>query len=304
MAFRSVRLSFLSPCSRWYSTAPRKPFQVAIDGPAASGKSTTAKLVAQKLGFDYIDTGAFYRCVTLASLRAGIDLSKSSVTNNTEAITDLAAKTKIGLETVFNTSPADTNVADRTTLPATRVFLDDTDVSSEIRTTRVSQHVSAVAAIPGVRTAVLDKVRAIGARDIVPQSEGTTTTTTTMTATTTTPEREGLVMDGRDIGTVVLPNADLKIFLVADSRVRAERRLQEMVRNGEKLVGAEGKDREDLVEQVRLDLERRDELDRTRKVSPLRKAADAVELDTSNLTIAGQVEAIVQEARRRRGRSE
>ncbi|KAG0257603.1 hypothetical protein DFQ27_005044 [Actinomortierella ambigua] len=321
MAFRTVRLSFLSQCSRRYSTIPpRKPFQVAIDGPAASGKSTTAKLVAQKLGFDYIDTGAFYRCVTLATLRAGIDPSMTTA-SNTGAITDLAAKTKIGLETVFNTSPADTDVTTTTkkvVLPTTRVYLDDADVSSEIRTTQVSQHVSAVAAIPGVRSAVLDKVRAIGARDIAPSTattaqtstEATTTAATNVATTpTTTPQREGLVMDGRDIGTVVLPHADLKIFLVADSRVRAERRLQEMIRNGEKrlLLSDEekgGKEREDLVEQVRQDLERRDELDRTRKVSPLKKAVDAVELDTSNLTIAGQVEAIVQEAQRRRAISE
>lgn len=99
-------------------------------------------------------------------------------------------------------------------------------------------------------------------------------------------------MDGRDIGTVVLPNADLKIFLVADSRVRAERRLQELTRNGNKEEGLD-------VETVQKDLERRDELDRTREASPLRKADDAVELDTSHLTIDGQVDAIVQEVHRR-----
>ncbi|KAG0221353.1 hypothetical protein BGW41_006845 [Actinomortierella wolfii] len=287
MAFHFARFSFRFHCSRWYSTASRKPFQVAIDGPAASGKSTTAKLVAQRLGFDYIDTGAFYRCVTLASLRAGIDLSK---TGSTDSIADLAAKTKIRLETVFNVAPSDTDVT-KVVLPTTRVFINDVDVSSEIRTAEVSKHVSVVAAIPGVRSAVLDKVRAIGARDI---SSTTAPADNTAAVTTTTPQREGLVMDGRDIGTVVLPNADLKIFLVADSRVRAERRLQEMIRNGDKT--AETMD----VEQVQADLERRDELDRTRKVSPLRKADDAVELDTSTLTIAGQVDAIVREAQRRR----
>lgn len=99
-------------------------------------------------------------------------------------------------------------------------------------------------------------------------------------------------MDGRDIGTVVLPNADLKIFLVADSRVRAERRLQELAKSGRKEEGLD-------LETVQKDLERRDELDRTREASPLRKADDAVELDTSHLTIEGQVDAIVQEVYRR-----
>ncbi|KAF9118317.1 hypothetical protein BGW39_001293 [Mortierella sp. 14UC] len=266
--------------TRGFSSLPKRttrPFQVAIDGPAASGKSTTAKMVAQRLGFDYIDTGAFYRCVTLAALTKGLDPSNPS---QAAQISRLAQSSHIGLKTVFSTSPTSSSPSssfNKLSLPTTQVFLDNKDVSLEIRTGTVSKHVSAIAAIGPVREAVLQKVRDMGAT-----SEGSDS------------ERDGLVMDGRDIGTVVLPNADLKIFLVADSRVRAERRLQELAKNG-------GSGSEEVldVETVQKDLERRDELDRTRKVSPLRKADDAVELDTSHLTIDGQVDAIVQEVHRR-----
>ncbi|KAF9925041.1 hypothetical protein FBU30_005120 [Linnemannia zychae] len=270
--------------ARGYSSLPKqtRPFQIAIDGPAASGKSTTAKMVAQRLGFDYIDTGAFYRCVTLASLSKGLNPSDPSLAPQISA---LAQSSHIGLKTIFSSTPSSTPTSNNnvSSLPTTKVFLDSRDVSSEIRTGTVSKFVSAVAAIGPVREAVLEKVRAIGASDQQhPHSS--------KDGSSSSP---GLVMDGRDIGTVVLPNADLKVFLVADSRVRAERRLRELAKNnshqGEIL---------DL-DSVQKDLERRDELDRTRKVSPLRKAEDAVELDTSNLTIEGQVDAIVQEARRR-----
>ncbi|KAF9140718.1 hypothetical protein BGX30_006103 [Mortierella sp. GBA39] len=269
MASRNIATRLIT---RTFSSSPKatqkgtRPFQVAIDGPAASGKSTTAKMVAQRLGFDYIDTGAFYRCVTLAALSKGIDPSNQSQASQ---ISNLAQSSHIGLKTVFSTSPS--------SLPTTRVFLDEKDVSSEIRTGTVSKHVSAVAAIGPVREAVLQKVRDMGA---------------TSTSQESNSGRAGLVMDGRDIGTVVLPNADLKIFLVADSRVRAERRLQELAKSGSKEEGLD-------VETVQKDLERRDELDRTRVASPLRKADDAVELDTSHLTIEGQVDAIVQEVHRR-----
>ncbi|KAH7039223.1 cytidylate kinase [Linnemannia elongata] len=271
MASRNIATRLITRTFSSASKMPQKdtrPFQVAIDGPAASGKSTTAKMVAQRLGFDYIDTGAFYRCVTLAALSKGIDPSKPSQASQ---ISNLAQSSQIGLKTVFSNSSS--------SLPTTRVFLDEKDVSSDIRTETVSKHVSAVAAIGPVREAVLQKVRDMGA-------------TSASTSQESNSGRAGLVMDGRDIGTVVLPNADLKIFLVADSRVRAERRLQELAKSGRK--------EEELdVETVQKDLERRDELDRTREASPLRKADDAVELDTSHLTIEGQVDAIVQEVYRR-----
>ncbi|KAG0370452.1 hypothetical protein BGZ54_006228 [Gamsiella multidivaricata] len=268
---------------RGFSTAkPARPFQVAIDGPAASGKSTTAKMVAQRLGFDYIDTGAFYRCITLAALSKGIDPSNPA---NAEKISSIAEQSRIALQTVFvNVSMGNTAMlSGKAPLPATRVILDSKDVSSEIRTGNVSRHVSTVAAIGKVREAVLQKVRAIGAREDLDQ------------VSSAAASAGGLVMDGRDIGTVVLPHADLKVFLVADSRVRAERRLQELIRNGADTSALEMK-----VEDVQKDLERRDELDRTRDVSPLKKAEDAMELDTSDLTIEDQVDIIVQEVDRRR----
>ncbi|KAF9150802.1 hypothetical protein BG015_007387 [Linnemannia schmuckeri] len=272
MAIRNIATRLITRNFSSSSVVPQKgtrPFQVAIDGPAASGKSTTAKMVAQRLGFDYIDTGAFYRCVTLAALSKGIDPSNPS---QALQISNLAESSHIGLKTIFSTTSAS-----KSSLPTTKVFLDSKDVSFEIRTGTVSKHVSAVAAIGPVREAVLQKVRDMGATSISQESNS---------------GRDGLVMDGRDIGTVVLPNADLKIFLVADSRVRAERRLQELARSGSKEEVLD-------IETVQKDLERRDELDRTREVSPLRKADDAVELDTSLLTIEGQVDAIVQEVHRR-----
>ncbi|KAG0341848.1 hypothetical protein BG004_005885 [Podila humilis] len=185
-------------------------------------------------------------------------------------------------------------------LPTTRVFLNSRDVSSEIRTETVSKHVSAVAAIGAVREAVLDKVRNIGANDNGIGAVGSSSSTSSQQR-----PKDGLVMDGRDIGTVVLPNADLKIFLIADSRVRAERRLRELINNNKSKMEEPSTGTtaaatttnlsfELNTEKVRQDLERRDELDRTRKVSPLKKAADAIELDTSGLTIEGQVDAIVE----------
>lgn len=213
--------------------------------------------------------------MTLAALSKGIDPSNPSQASQ---ISSLAESSHIGLKTIFS-NPTHTP-STSSSLPTTKVFLDQKDVSIEIRTGTVSKHVSSVAAIGRVREAVLQKVRDMGATS--QQGSGSDS------------GRDGLVMDGRDIGTVVLPNADLKIFLVADSRVRAERRLQEMAKSG-------SKEEEVLdVETVQKDLERRDELDRTREVSPLRKADDAVELDTSHLTIEGQVDAIVQEVHRRR----
>lgn len=210
--------------------------------------------------------------ITFAVLSKGIDPSNPASVGQ---ISDIAEQCKIGLQTVFSQQ--------QTILPTTRVFLDSVDVSSDIRTNSVSQHVSAVAAIGKVRESVLQKVRGIGARD----SDQDVSTSASQSIS------EGLVMDGRDIGTFILPKADLKVFLVADSRVRAERRLRELTKNGQHSTDL-------TLDLVQKDLERRDELDRTRKVSPLRKADDAMELDTSGLTIEDQVDVIVQEARCRR----
>ncbi|KAF9940084.1 hypothetical protein BGZ65_008324 [Modicella reniformis] len=305
--FKRLVIQLQAPRMRTFSIATRtKPFQVAIDGPAASGKSTTAKMVAQRLGFDYIDSGAFYRCITLAALSKGINPSDPATVGQ---ISEIAEQCKIGLQTVFakpseTVSSGEEGVFQKLTcLPTTRVFLNSKDVSSEIRSNNVSQHVSAVAAIRNVREAVLQKIRSIRARENNNNNnnnnnkqDSDNTPNLSSSQSQSIVVSEGLVMDGRDIGTVILPHADLKIFLVADSRIRAERRLQELVKNGldptlNKLD----------VDTVQRDLQRRDELDRTRKVSPLRKADDAMVLDTSNLTIEGQVDVIVQEVERRRG---
>lgn len=222
----------------------------------------------------------------MAVVSKGIDPSSPE---SVDQISDIAEQCTIGLQTVFSQPPEGLSGGDSaqrsTLLPTTRVFLDSKDVSSEIRTSTVSQHVSAVAAIGKVREAVLQKVRSIGARDNELHIDASPSQFIS----------EGLVMDGRDVGTVILPCADLKVFLVADSRVRAERRWQELIKNGLDLA-QKGLD----VDTVQKDLERRDELDRTRKVSPLRKAEDAMEVDTSGLTIEGQVDVIVQEVKRRR----
>lgn len=219
----------------------------------------------------------------MSVLQKGVDPSESK---NVSKISALAADAKIDLKTEFHASAS--------TLPTTRVFLDSKDVSSDIRTSNVSKHVSTVAAIPAVRQSVVQKVRALGAEDVDNSSKESQQATAT-TSSSPLSSRAGLVMDGRDIGTAVLTHADLKIFLVADSHVRAVRRLEELKRNGSQEALMD-------VKQVQEDLERRDEADRTREVSPLRKAEDAIELDTSNLTIEQQVDVIVKEALRRQGK--
>ncbi|MCB0712012.1 MAG: (d)CMP kinase [Ignavibacteriae bacterium] len=212
----------------------RNRLVIAIDGPAASGKSTTAKLVAQQLGYTYIDTGAMYRAVTLAALRNGVDPA------NREEVEKLAFHLSIRFQ-----PQADGSL---------RTILNEEDVSREIRSQEVTKSVSAVSAWHGVREAMVQLQREMS-------KEG------------------GVVMDGRDIGTVVFPDAEVKVFMVADIQARAQRRQVELVGNGKEM----------LVEDVVTDIERRDQLDSSREESPLRKADDAVEIDTSSLTIEEQV---------------
>lgn len=216
----------------------KKDIQVAIDGPASSGKSTVAKIIAKKLGLVYCDTGAMYRSVTWAVLNRQIDLA------DTAAVAQLARTIKISFQ------PGD---------PDQRVFVDSVEVTKPIREGAVSSHVSAVAAIPAVREAMTMQQRQIA-------------------------DQGGIVMDGRDIGTTVLPNANVKIFLVASAHERAVRRYKE---NREK-----GLDSKPLAE-IEAAIKLRDQKDSTRKVSPLKKAADAVELDTTSLTIDQVVDRIL-----------
>ena len=210
---------------------------VAIDGPAGSGKSTSAKLVAQRLGYLYIDTGAMYRAVTLEAIRR-------NVLNNYEAITDISRT--INIDLYFKNG-------------STEVFVNGNDVSEEIRTPLVNDHVSEVSKIGGVRTALVKIQQEMGNK------------------------HGGVVMEGRDIGTVVFPNADVKIFLTAAIEQRALRRAKEFNEKGIDV----------SVDDVKENLKERDKIDSTRSVSPLTKAADAYEVDTSSVTIAEQVEEIL-----------
>jgi len=210
---------------------------VAIDGPAATGKSTSAKLVAQKLGFTYMDTGAMYRCITLSVLRNHISLADE------EALQLLIQEMDMHFERT------DDNLV---------VRLNKEDVSTLIRKPEVTSHVSAVSALPQVRNHMVDIQRKIA-------------------------KNQDCVIEGRDIGTIVFPKADVKFFLVADDIIRARRRQLDL-----KAIGEE-KTIDELVEEIC----RRDRFDSERSHSPLKKADDAVEVDTSQLTIDEQVDFMV-----------
>ena len=214
---------------------------VAIDGPAATGKSTSAKLVAQKLGFTYMDTGAMYRCVTLSVLRNHIALADE------EAIQLLIQEMDIHFD----------KTGDKLV-----VCLNKEDVSTLIRKPEVTSHVSAVSALPQVRNHMV----AIQRRSA---------------------KNQDCVIEGRDIGTIVFPKADVKFFLVADDIVRAKRRQLDL-----KAIGEE-KTIDELVEEIC----RRDRFDSERSHSPLKKADDAIEVDTSQLTIDEQVDFMVNKVR-------
>jgi len=215
---------------------------VAIDGPAGSGKSTSAKLVAQKLGYLYIDTGAMYRAVTFLSIKKKLESEKD--------ITGLAQTVDIKLN--FDNG-------------YTQVIADGTDITDELRSYEVNTRVSNVSRFEGVRKALVRKQREY--------ADGST----------------GIVMEGRDIGTVVFPGADVKIFLTATIDQRVDRRAKEYKSSGIDIP----------VENIKENLEQRDRIDSTREVSPLLKAADAVEIDTSAVTIEEQVHLILEEVRKK-----
>ena len=217
-----------------------KKIIIAIDGPAGSGKSTTARLVAQKLGYIYIDTGAMYRALTLKVIELGINPNDESL------ITKIAENTKI--ELLYENGNL-------------KVILDGKDVSEKIRSPEVTSLVSIVSAHPKLRDIMVKKQRELG-------------------------RNGGVVMDGRDIGTVVFPDADLKIFMTADVKERAKRRQKELK--------AQGFDVE--IEKLIKEIEERDKFDSIREVGPLKKADDAIEIDTTNLTIDEQVELVLKKA--------
>ena len=210
---------------------------IAIDGPAGAGKSTVAKIVAEKLGYTYIDTGAMYRGVAWKTLRDDKDAPDEAILRAVQGIDVRLACTESG----------------------TRVTVDGTDVTAEIRTPAVTHIVSRVAALGPVREKMVELQRAMAADGAV-------------------------VMDGRDIGTNVLPNADVKIFLTASVEERARRRYDEMVAKGYAVNFDALKD----------EIASRDKQDSERAISPLRQAEDAVLLDSTALTIDEVVARILE----------
>ena len=208
---------------------------VAIDGPAGSGKSTIAKLLAKKYDLTYIDTGAMYRMITLYLLENNIDIS------------DLKE-----VERVLNTVNLD--------MQGDKFYLDNVDVSTKIREKRINDNVSKVASIKIVRSNLVDLQRKIS-------------------------NNKDVILDGRDVGTVIFPNAQVKIFLIASPEERARRRYNEFLE----------KKTEITYDEVLKSLKERDYIDSTRKESPLKKAGDAIELDTTNLTIEDVINFIAKE---------
>ncbi len=220
-----------------------KKISIAIDGPAGSGKSTTAKLVAKALDLQYIDTGAMYRAVALKVLRSETD------PNDVEKISKLVKSIKLGFETEND---------------FLKVIMDGEDVSEAIRTPEVTNLSSPVSAFQPVREALVEMQKKYG-------------------------KNGGVVMEGRDIGTVVMPDAEVKIFLIASLNERTKRRHLELQKKGIE------KDFYELEKEILA----RDVRDSSRNVSPLVKAHDAVELDTTNLSVEEQVERIVSIAKER-----
>lgn len=212
---------------------------VAIDGPAGSGKSTTAKLAAERLGFRYLDTGAMYRAVAVRALEEHADLDDET------AVSAIARDERVSFAHEAGSA-----------LP-TRVSIGGHDVTTAIRTPSADDAVSHVARLPRVREAMLGQQRSLAAGHDV-------------------------VVEGRDIGTVVFPDAELKIFLTASPHERARRRAAEQTERGHDVSH----------DSVLASLERRDELDSTRAVAPLAAAEDSVELDTTGMTVDDVVSAI------------
>jgi cytidylate kinase len=211
-----------------------KPSIIAVDGPVASGKSTVSGLLAERLGYAYLDTGVMYRAVTWVALKRGIEITDE------KAITKLAQTIKIRVE--------------KPTLQDGRqytVYANGQDITWQIRRPEVDANVSPVSAYPGVRTALTEQQRRIG-------------------------QQGHIIMAGRDIGTVVMPDADLKIYLIASVEERARRRYLQMLERGQH---AE-------YNQVLEAMRRRDQIDSGREVAPLKPAPDAIIVDTDDLSVA------------------
>ncbi|MCI6887508.1 MAG: (d)CMP kinase [Lachnospiraceae bacterium] len=217
-----------------------KTFNIAIDGPAGAGKSTIARMVAEKLGFVYVDTGAMYRAIALYLLRTGVNPEDPDAVSEAVRDAQITIRYQDGVQ---------------------RVLLNGEDVSGLIRTEQVGNTASAVSVYPPVRAHLLDLQRRLAASADV-------------------------LMDGRDIGTCILPDADTKIFLTASPHVRALRRYKELAEKGAAC----------NLDKIEQDIMERDERDRNREIAPLREAPDAVVLDSSEMTIAQVVQAILDAA--------
>jgi cytidylate kinase len=215
-----------------------RPLIVAIDGPAGAGKSSVSKILALRLGFTLVDTGAIYRCVALKAERSGV------------AFGDLLALQQL-LDAVKVTFHMDED--------KNHVFLDGEDVSQAIRTSEISLAASRVSSQPVVRNALLGLQRRLALA-----------------------AEKGAILEGRDIGTVVFPDADLKIYLFADPSIRATRRYEELFQKGH----------EKPVDQVLADQNKRDKEDSEREVAPLKPAADAVQIDSTGIPLSEVVHRI------------
>jgi CMP/dCMP kinase len=222
-------------------TSNKHSIIIAIDGPAGSGKSTTARLVAQRLGFIYVDTGAMYRAVTLAWLR----------------------EEKPEIDIFMNNLP-DISLSRDPETQEQKTLLDGVDVSNAIRTSEVTEQVSYISSLKKVREKMVSLQRNIGID-------------------------HNVVMDGRDIGTAVFPNADVKIFMIADLKKRASRRLEEIQSKGIHQVPS----LDELIQQMK----DRDAFDSSREIDPLKMADDALLLDTSNLSIEDQATFIIDKVK-------
>lgn len=221
---------------------------IAIDGFSSCGKSTMAKDLAHELGYIYVDTGAMYRCVALYALQHKLFLKDGEI--NIPELEAAMPNINISFKLNKETGRPDT-------------YLNNENVENKIRTMEVSSHVSSIAAIPFVREALVAQQQKMG-------------------------KDKGIVMDGRDIGTVVFPNAELKIFVTALPEVRAQRRYDELMEKGMEA------DYNEILENVK----QRDYIDSHRDVSPLRKADDAIELDNSNISIEEQKQWLIKQYKR------
>ncbi|MFN0062591.1 MAG: (d)CMP kinase [Myxococcaceae bacterium] len=216
----------------------QRPFIVAIDGPAGAGKSTVSKLLARRLGFSLVDTGAIYRCVAVAATRGAIGLEDDA------ALGQLLERVRIRFEVIDNEN---------------HVFLGDEDVSAQIRTPAISMAASKVSSRPVVREGLLSLQRRLALA-----------------------APKGAVLEGRDIGTVVFPDADAKFFLDAQPDTRARRRYEELFQRGA----------ETSIQDVLSDQTRRDRDDASREVAPLKPAADALQLDSTVMPLSEVVKTI------------